>query len=273
MIVFFNVHLLFSSSSRADEAIELFIKGANAFKMAKSWSQAGNAFTEAAGLHLKAGNKHDAASCFVDAGNCYKKVDAQQAIDSILKAIEIYTDMGRFSIAAKHHMTVAEIYENEGADIEKAISHFERAADFYKGEESSASANRCLLNVARYAAQLEQYNKAIEIYEQVGASCIENSLLKYSAKEYFFRAALCQMCIDSVNAQLSVQKYEQMYPAFSDSRECKFVKALQEKVAHEDSDGFTELVKEYDSISRLDQWFTTILLKIKKQIEPVEDFK
>jgi len=29
-------------------------------------------------------------------------------------------------------------------------------------------------------------------------------------------------------------------------------------------DGFTEAVKDYDSISRLDQWYTTILLRIKK---------
>lgn len=31
-------------------------------------------------------------------------------------------------------------------------------------------------------------------------------------------------------------------------------------------EGFTETVKEYDSISRLDQWFTTMLLRIKKQL-------
>lgn len=35
-----------------------------------------------------------------------------------------------------------------------------------------SSANKCLLKVAAYAAQLEQYQKAIEIYEQV--SCLFN---------------------------------------------------------------------------------------------------
>lgn len=35
-----------------------------------------------------------------------------------------------------------------------------------------SSANKCLLKVAGYAAQLEQYQKAIDIYEQVGfAGC------------------------------------------------------------------------------------------------------
>lgn len=30
-----------------------------------------------------------------------------------------------------------------------------------------SSANKCLLSVAKYCAQLEQYEKAIDIYEQV----------------------------------------------------------------------------------------------------------
>lgn len=49
----------------------------------------------------------------------------------------------------------------------QAIAHYEQAADYYKGEESNSSANKCLLKVGAYAAQLEQYAKAIEIYEQV----------------------------------------------------------------------------------------------------------
>lgn len=129
-----------------------------------------------------------------------------------MKGIEIMTDMGRFSTAAKHHMTVAEMYETDIVDLEKAITHFEQAADYFKGEESITSANRCLLNVARYAAQLEQYQKAIDIYEQVGKACIENTLLKYSAKEHFFRATLCHICVDLLNAQVKfVDNYLLIY--------------------------------------------------------------
>ena len=35
------------------------------------------------------------------------------------------------------------------------------------GVFSRSSANKCLLKVGAYSAQLEQYPKAIEIYEQV----------------------------------------------------------------------------------------------------------
>lgn len=48
--------------------------------------------------------------------------------------------------------------------------------------------------------------------------------MKYSAKEYFFRAALCHLCVDMLNAQHAVKKYEEQYPAFADSREAKLIK-------------------------------------------------
>jgi alpha-soluble NSF attachment protein len=40
---------------------------------------------------------------------------------------------------------------------------------------------------------------------QVAATSLESSLLNYSAKEYFFNASLCHMCIDSLNAHHAIQ--------------------------------------------------------------------
>uniref|UniRef100_A0A672HNA4 Beta-soluble NSF attachment protein-like n=1 Tax=Salarias fasciatus TaxID=181472 RepID=A0A672HNA4_SALFA len=213
---------------KVEEACEMYCRAANMFKMAKNWSE---------------------------------------AIKCLNAAIDIYTDMGRFTIAAKHHISIAEIYESELVDIEKAIAHYEQAADYYKGEESNSSANKCLLKVGAYCAQLEQYQKAIEIYEQVGANTMDNPLLKYSAKEYFFKASLCHFIVDELNAKIAVEKYEEMFPAFSDSRECKLLKKLLEAHEEQNSEAFTEAVKEFDSISRLDQWHTTLLLRIKKTIQ------
>uniref|UniRef100_A0A7N6BMC9 N-ethylmaleimide-sensitive factor attachment protein, alpha b n=1 Tax=Anabas testudineus TaxID=64144 RepID=A0A7N6BMC9_ANATE len=222
---------LFGGSSKLEEACDMYVRAANMYKMAKNWCE---------------------------------------AINCLNRAIEIYTDMGRFTIAAKHHITIAEIYETELVDIDKAIAHYEQAADYYKGEESTSSANKCLLKVATYAAQLEQYPKAIEIYEQVGTHAMDSTLLKYSAKDHFFKAALCHFCVDMLNAKLAVQKYEEMFPAFSDSRECKLLKKLLDAYEEQNVDAYTDSVKEYDTISRLDQWLTTMLLRIKKTIQEDE---
>ncbi|XP_050296891.1 alpha-soluble NSF attachment protein [Anthonomus grandis grandis] len=262
---------LFGGSSRAEDAIECYQRAANLFKMAKNWSSAGSAFSEAAKLHLQSGSRHEAATNYVDAANCYKKTDVNEAVTCFLKAIEIYTDMGRFAMAAKHHQSIAEMYETEAVDLDKAIQHYEQAADYFRGEESNSSANKCLLKVAHYAAQLEQYDKAIQIYQEVATSSLESSLQKYSAKEYFFRAALCQLCIDHLNAQHALDRYIQQYPAFQDSREYKFLNKLIEQIEEQNLDGFTDTVKDYDSISRLDQWYTTILLRVKKQLNENPD--
>ncbi|KAF7239813.1 Beta-soluble NSF attachment protein [Varanus komodoensis] len=70
---------------------------------------------------------------------------------------------------------------------------------------------------------------------------------------------------------LALEKYEEMFPAFTDSRECKLLKKLLEAHEEQNCEAYTEAVKEFDSISRLDQWLTTMLLRIKKSIQGEND--
>jgi len=264
---------LFGGASKQDEGLEMLGRAANLYKMAKKWNEAGQTFSQIANTHLGEGNKHDAATNFVDAANCYKKNDPKEAAASLQKAIDIYTDMGRFTIAAKHHQTIAELFESQTADLDKAMQHYEQAAEYFRGEESHSSANKCMLKVAEYAATLENYEKAIKIYEQVAAASLENTLLKYAAKEQFFRASLCHLCVDALNAQHAVQRYEEQYPAFADSREAKLIKTICSEIENQDIEAFTEAVKYYDSVSRLDNWFTTLLLRVKKSLSEPDDLR
>ena len=132
------------------------------------------------------------------------------------------------------------------SNLDTVILHYQTAADYFKGEESTSSANKCLVKVAEYSATLEKYDKAIKIYEQVRArsmsleephdmtytcfqiatDCIASNLLKYAAKDYFFKALLCHLCVDSLNAVHALSRYEDQYPAFTDSREAKLIKSL-----------------------------------------------
>ena len=62
---------------------------------------------------------------------------------------------------------MAELFEDNVANMETVIQHYQIAADYFKGEESTSSANKCLVKVAQYTATMEKYEKAIQIYEQV----------------------------------------------------------------------------------------------------------
>lgn len=67
-----NFHI--RGSAKLEDAVECYQRAANLFKMAKNWQEAGRAFGEAANLQAKAGSRHDAATNYVDAANCYKKI-------------------------------------------------------------------------------------------------------------------------------------------------------------------------------------------------------
>ncbi|BFZ11861.1 hypothetical protein BsWGS_14900 [Bradybaena similaris] len=255
--------------SKQAEACDLYVRAANAFKMAKKWPQAGKAFEEAAQLQLAMGGKKDAATYYIDAGTSYRKEDPNASVSAIHKAIEIYTDIGDFSVAANYHITLAEMYASELSDTEKAVQNYEQAADYYKGEESKWLANDCLLKVAKYSATRENYEKAIEIYEQIATSCMDDSLQRYRAAGHFFCASICHMCMDTVNAQVAVKKYEDICPAFAESSECKLVKKLLQAVEDDSIDDYTESLKESDWIFsvRLEPFLTTLLLRVQKQLD------
>jgi hypothetical protein len=54
--------------------------------------------------------------------------------------------------------------------------------------------SKCTLKAAHLAAVLGQYDNAIEKFESVAAASVDNQLTKWSVKEYFLKAGLCQLC-------------------------------------------------------------------------------
>jgi len=257
---------LFNSSAKFEEASEMFAKAANCFKMAKNWERAGGSYVRAAECVVKQ-SKHESASNYVQASVCFKKVSVQDAIHALKTAVEYFLDEGRFSIAAKHQKEIAEMCETEN-DVEGCLEEYQKAADYYDGEGSTTSANQCLLKVAQYSAQSEKYERAIEIYEKVAKQSLENNLLKWSAKDYFLRAGLCHLAGgDVVSGRRALEQYQDLDSSFSSQRECKFLEQLIAAAEKYDTEAFTQAVVEYDQISKLDQWKTTILLRIKNSLK------
>ena len=66
---------LFGRQNKQGEALRCYERAANLFKMAKKWSQAGKTFVTLAQHHTKLGNKHESATNYVNASNCYKESD------------------------------------------------------------------------------------------------------------------------------------------------------------------------------------------------------
>ncbi|QCE01391.1 alpha-soluble NSF attachment protein 2-like [Vigna unguiculata] len=256
--------------SKFEDAADLFDKSANSYKLAKSWDKAGSTYIKLANCHLKLESKHEAAQAYVDAAHCYKKTNTNEAVSCLDNAVNIFCEIGRLSMAARYLKEIAELYEAE-QNIEQAVIYFERAADFYENEEVNTSANQCKQKVAQYSAQLEQYQRSVEIYEEIARQSLNNNLLKYGVKGHLLNAGICQLCRgDVVAITNALERYQDLDPTFSGTREYRFLADIAAAIDEEDVAKFTEVVKEFDSMTPLDSWKTTLLLRVKEKLKAKE---
>jgi len=253
-----------------DEAGEICKKAANIYKMLKKLNEAGDTYVKAAEYWLQAQSKHDAATCYSEAATCYRKTSPSGAIQCLETSIKIFAEEGRWSMAARTQKEVAEIYEKE-LDLPNAITAYQKAADYYEGENSVQSANACLLQVALFSAQIEKYDRAIQVFDQLATNCLDNSLTKWNFREHAFKATLCQLAnTDIVNAKRFIEKYSGLGPDFASSREAKVLNEVIGALENHDVESFTNSVADYDSVNRLDPWKSSILLRIKNSIKEEE---
>jgi len=155
--------------SKYEDAAELFHQAASNYKLAKMWKEAAETYLQLVDCHLKLESRPEAATTYVDAANAYKKYSIPDAIKALEKAIDLFTEKGTLTMAAKHHKSIGEMLESEGEDMERAMFHYEQAADLYSSEDQGGTANSCKLKVGQIAAQLEVYPKAVEVFEAVSS--------------------------------------------------------------------------------------------------------
>ena len=130
-----------------------------------------------------------------------------------------------------------------------------------------------MLRIAIISSNMGNYEKGGQVFEDLGNYCSENQLLKYSAKDHYFKGVICHFILSGAGgAAETMQRYIEKFPAFEGSREQKLLVKLIEEFNKQDEDAFTAVLRDFDSVSKLDEWLTKHLLIVKKKInEPQED--
>ncbi|KAG4304008.1 hypothetical protein PORY_002531 [Pneumocystis oryctolagi] len=258
----------FFSSNKYSEAAELYLAAANAFRLKKQGREAGEAFEKAASMQLKLDEKDEAANTLVEAYKAYRKTNPEDAARVIESAIQMFTYRGNFRRAASYKMDVAVLYETELMDLQKALESYDEAGEWYSSDQAEALANKAYLKVAEIAAVEEQYSLAIQKFEEVARKSINNNLTKWSVKDYFFKAGLCHLNSgDMVATRRALEHYIDLDLTFQSTREYKFLEVdILYAVESGNPDIFTEKVREYDQISKLDNFhfkanFSSLSLK------------
>lgn len=262
-----NSWSMFSSSSKFEDAAELFEKAANNFKMAKNYNGASQAFKSKADCDIRMGNHYHAATGLVAAADILKKDSPEEALALYEQTIGLFGEGGKFGQAAKVCETMGEVMEEDNR-LQDAIAKYQQAADYFQGEKSISRANKCLEKIARHSATLEQYPDSVRIFELLGTESLSNNLLKFGAKKHFLHAGFCTLARgDFVAGSQAVDRYSSLDYSFDSSREQRLLAALAQACEDYDAPAFATELSQFDAMTKLDPWEICILLRVKKSIE------
>ncbi|GJN40426.1 hypothetical protein PR202_gb29635 [Eleusine coracana subsp. coracana] len=101
-----------------------------------------------------------------------------------------------------------------------------------------------------------EYQEATELFEEIVRKSCNNNLLKYSVRGILLNAGICQLCRgDPVAINNSLERYQDLAASMDEG----------------DVSKFTDAIKEFDSMTRLDPWKTTLLLKAKNELKKRDD--
>ncbi|KAJ3423991.1 alpha-soluble nsf attachment protein [Anaeramoeba flamelloides] len=264
----------FAKSLKYEEAFDLYKRAGNLYKIDKKWSKASEAFLKCSECLKTLNNTLEVASYICESARCLKKIDPEKARNSYLQAIDYYVDCGKFNLAAKYTKNIAEGYEKEKNNIE-AIKYFEKAIEYYELAEQNTATRELKLKIAKYLALDGQYEKAIEIYENIAIESLDQEGgIKWTVKEYFTRAVILTLCLgDEENARKTLERYDDLDHTFSRQKEYKFLSELIDAFEEGDPDVLTQVMFEFDKSHKLDDWKITMLIKVKQECKnkPIDE--
>lgn len=101
--------------------------------------EAGLAFEKAASIQAQNLNEpDDAANTLTEAFKVYRKSDPEDAARVLSSAIQHYVLKGNLRRAASQQQHLAEVYEVELGDNKKALEAYEKAAEWFEGDNAEA---------------------------------------------------------------------------------------------------------------------------------------
>jgi len=267
-----NAYVLFGfgKSTKHRQAADKFKMAGNSFKIAQAWDHCGDAFLKAhENFNLTGDDALDALTCLEEAGQAYKKNkgDNNRALSVLRQAVDTYNLDGRFARGLKALESIAEIHESD-ENWEGAVETYEQIAQLALNDNKPSQANKWHLKMAGILSEkMEAYAHAGEIFKDVGNQSMKSNLGKYAAKGYYFQYLCCLIATgDCVAVEAGLESCKNTDYSFVSSREFEFIQRLNCACLELDNQEYAQACADFDAISPLDPWKTTMLLKGRSHI-------
>ncbi|KAL2829344.1 soluble NSF attachment protein [Aspergillus pseudoustus] len=133
-------------------------------------------------------------------------------------------------------------------------------------------ANKSLIKAADLAVLEGDYYKAADYYKSQADWATGNGLMRHSTKPYLFKATLCYLAVDLVQAAKVIEEYLKIGTP-GDESELNFLRGLLDSIENKSSEDFTAQVAMYRQKRALDDWQEETLKIASHGLEgPVDDF-
>eukprot|EP00948_MAST-09A_sp_MAST-9A-sp1_P002348 g2348.t1 len=258
---------LHATFPKYEDAIYYYERASDKYCVAGQWETAARCEKQAAECELVLKRKQLAALQYLKAGELYRRVNIDLALQEEKRGVKLLTELGLFQLAAHHYESMAEIYLEEYEDLEEASNCYQFAGDFYLSLELFGEAELVLDKAARLYAELKQYAKASKLFFQLGRSCIRDNLRSFNAHQYFLNAGIVLCCNDDPDAAHEMRRRSRKkFFLFEAHAAHAFLRDITECLEDFDIDSFADHCYNFENVMKLDSWTLKMLGRIAELI-------
>jgi len=256
--------------NKYEDAIIKYQLAANIYKYNKLWMNAAKIFIKIADCYKQLFNVYDIILALTDAYKCYKQYDPLAAIPIILQIIEYHTKNCNFSKMISLYEDIVQIYEVAN-NFSQSYIYYKKIIDVceYDNEFNKIKA-RYNIKIADYLITIDSFNEASILYENVANYYVKDKFLKYCAQELFLNAGLCLLSADDmVSTKRFIDRWRNYDLDSRDNREYKFMENIISCYEKNNIDTFVLIIKEYESVNKLNNLKINLLTKIKTNLSEI----
>ncbi|PAA91316.1 hypothetical protein BOX15_Mlig022924g1, partial [Macrostomum lignano] len=249
-------NMLLNISDQSNRTALSLVQDGNRLKLHQNWREAGRPFEAAAEQFSKQRRRElDAANNYSEAANCYRKlpVTRPKAVRCLQQAAEMYAEQGQFSIAARQLEEAGDLLASS-QQVEEAIGAYLRAADFWSGEDSPANAAGSRAKAAELMADCGRLTEAAAVFEDLGVSAEQHSLLSFGAKDQLAKSCLCLLCSGAAGVGEKAEQLAGLCSSFKDTDELSLVRSLASATDARDVAAVDAAVSEFERFNNLDDF-------------------
>lgn len=265
-----------TDEERAEKALDCYERAATQYRIQKQWDDAGQLYARMASLCAQYQMVRQ-TEFMQQASKCWAHSSPAKACDILQRCATLQQEEGRLRSAARDWSELAGLYEKQG-DAQQALDAWTRAQKAYEAESATASALMCMRSRAALMALQGDLKSSAAVFAEAGKLACEAD--RTGASDLFYRALLATLAHERTQSAstpaagsceqtaAAMERFLEICPPLDTSREYKFVTRLLQALQKENDEAVREAVRQYDSVRRLSQWETKMLLLVQDGSTP-----